>query len=169
MSIPFDFESLKQKYSDLNEYDIFSRIAFINMTDNDVFVYIPEFINNVSEGKYIGALKCIYHSFDNTAIVKNGELSSRFTFILENNFVSFAASGIGVWAVAEIGENENIQPIETGKAEITLPPEPEEKQSFDFGMIYVIVICVFLAFAALGIIVVVRSKNNLRIHSTDDQ
>ena len=169
LSLPFDFESLKQEHSDLKEYEIFSRIVFINMTDNDVFVYVPEYVNNVSEGKYIGALKCIYHSFDNTAIVKNGELSSRFTFICENNSVSFATSALGVWAVAEIGENENIQPIETGKAEITLPVEPEEEQSFDFSIVYVSVICVFLAFAALGIIVVVRSKNNLRIHSTDEQ
>ena len=154
--------------ADQSVYDAFSKMAILNYSGNSIYVYVTEYLSKTPDGNYVGALKCMYHSFDNGAIVKNGELSSRSTFVYDGSSITFSSDSLGIWAIADITENEQIVPIETGTAEITMPIEQIEETSFDFGIVYTVIVFVLVAFAALAITVIQRSKNNVLIFGTDE-
>lgn len=154
--------------ADQSVYDVFSKTALLNYSGNSIYVYVTEYLSKTPDGNYVGALKCMYHSFENDTIVENRELSTRCTFVYDGSYITFSSDFLGVWAIADITENEQIVPIETGTAEITMPIEEIEEESFDFGIIYTVVILVIVGFAALAIIVIQRSKNNLLIHGSDE-
>ena len=113
-------------------------------------------------------MKCLYHVIENAVVTSNTEFESKVPFVYENGLVSFTASRLGTWSVVELGDNEDVTPIETAPAEVTLPLDADDTQSFDFDILIVIVVWVLLCFAALGIIVFVRSKNNRLIYPNID-
>lgn len=165
LSLPFSVDL----GSDSLVFDSFSHTAFLNYSDNTVYVYVPEYLNKAPDGNYVGALKCMYHTFEGDTVVKNGEFSSRYTFIYDGSSLSFSSDAIGIWAIADIRENEQILPIETGTADITLPQVSDEEEHFDFGIFFTVVVFVLLSFAALAVIVIQRSKNNILISGKDEQ
>ena len=169
LSLPVDINDLKQKYSQLNEYELFSKFAVINSSGNEIFVFVAEYIDLTSDGSYVGAMKCLYHVIENGAVTSNTELEARVPFIYENGIVCFTASRLGTWSVVELGDNEDVAPIETAPTEVTLPFSDDEVKGFDFGIVIDVVVVVLLCFAALGVIVFVRSKNNNLIYPDNDE
>ncbi len=163
LTLPFDLTKVKD-YETIGEFESFAHVAFINITDSEMLIYIPEFVKKGSDGVYSGNMRCISHSLNGMTVTGQVDMAHKFSFYYSAGFMSFAAKNTGEWLVAELGENENIIPIETDSSEVTAPPITQpEKREFDFSIILTVIVCVVLFIGAAAVILIQRSKNNLRI------
>ncbi len=169
LTLPVDFTKI-ENYDTLGEYEIFAHVAFINITDNEMFIYIPEYVKKGSDGVYNGTMKCLTHIIGGTSVTNYGETAQKYSFYYKTGLMSFSALNTGEWFVAELGENENIVPIETERSEVSAPaPEDPEKRELTFNMVLTVFVCVALFVGGAAILLIQRSKNNIRINSENDQ
>jgi len=163
LTLPIDISKIEGA-EELSEYQIFAHVAFINVTSQEMFIYIPEYVSKNSDGVYTGAMRCLSHIINNTDVTNYGETTQRYSFFYSNGSISFSALNTGEWIIAELDDNENIVPIETGSSEVTAPaPIEKDERVFTFNSVLTIIICIVLFFGGAAIILIQRSKNNLRI------
>lgn len=165
LTLPLDIGKIILDDGEINEYDIFGQILVVNVTNGEMYFYIPEFIQKTNEGLFMGSLKCIAHIVNGANVTNYGAYAQRFSFNYKDAQFSMSAMNTGEWAVMRIVENENMAPIETGSASITMPQDPQEPENkFSFDIIIKIGFCVIVAFGAVTVILVQRSRNNIRIN-----
>ena len=165
LTLPIDLSKVEGA-EELDEYQIFAHVAFINVTSQEMFIYIPEYVTKNSDGVYTGAMRCLSHIISNTDVTNYGDTNQRYSFYYSNGLISFSALNTGEWIVAELGDNENVVPIETGSSEVTDPaPIVKNDRVFTFNSILTIIICIVLFFGGAAIVLIQRSKNNIRIKS----
>ena len=163
LTLPLDFTSIREADGTLGEYDVFARAAIVNITSQEMFIYIPEYVTKTTDGTYVGNLRCLSHIITGTSVTNYGEITQRFSFYYSDAKMSFSAMNTGEWAIVELGENENIVAIETGTSEVTLPAATEEPKQFGFSIVLTVIVCVVLVFGGAAIVLIQRSKNNLRV------
>ncbi len=172
LTVPVDYTVIKD-YVTLGEIESFAHVAYINITDTGMLIYIPENIKRMAEGEYHGGMKCISYFFNENSVILSGELPSKSSFYYNGGLMSFAVQSTGEWIVAELGDNEFIVPIETDTSEITTtPPVDTEEKEFDFNALIIAVVCVLLLVGAAAVILIQRSKNNYKMmqgYSSDDE
>ena len=166
LTLPIDLSKIEGA-DEISEYQIFAHVAFINVTYQEMFIYIPEYVNKNTDGVYTGAMRCLSHIINNTDVTNYGETTQRYSFYYTNGSMSFCALNTGEWIIAELGDNENIVPIETGSSEVTTPaPVIKNERVFTFNSVLTIIICIVLFFGGAAIILIQRSKNNIRIRGS---
>ena len=163
LTMPLDLQKMAENNPDYGEFELFSHIAIVNITSQEMLIYIPDYVAKAADGSYIGTVKALSHIVSGLNVTNYGEMASRYSFKYKDGTFSLSALNTSDWVIVEIGENENIQPIETGGAEVTTPFVEQEKIEYKFSVVFAVVIAVLLAFGGIGVILVQRSKNNIRI------
>ena len=161
LTLPVDITMIKD-YDKLGEFQVFAHVAFISLTEDEMRIYIPEYVKKGADGTYSGNMRCISHGVAGTEISNESDMAHKFSFYYKDARFSFAAEHTGEWLVAELGENENIIPIETDSSKVTVPTDTDgEKKALRFNTTLTVIVCIVLFVAGAAVILIQRSKNNL--------
>ncbi len=160
LSIPFDITGIPN-YELYGEISSFAHIALVNVSGDNVYIYIPESIKETDNGGfYIGSLKCISHSVNQVSAEASAEDKHCYSFYYKDKALSLAVQNIGEWFAVTLDEIKNEEPVDTGTSEV---PTEQEKSGFSFKTVITVIAAVLLMAGAFAVIIIQRSKNNYRI------
>ncbi len=163
LTIPVDITMIAD-YEKLGEFQAFAHVAFVNLTEDEMLIYIPEYVKKGADGIYAGSMRCITHTVDGASIKAESDAAHKFSFYFKDAKFSFAAENTGKWFAVELGENENIVPIETDSSKVTAPVDTDrENKELRFNTVLTVIVCIVLFVAGAAIILIQRSKNNLKV------
>ncbi len=147
------------------ETQSFSQIALINTNDTQVDIYIPEIVHELADGRVVGMMKCVSHIWELDELTDLGDRGERVTFIYADGMITTSILSGGSWIVADLGDNKYVVPIETGSVTTYVASPPSHIGVItNLNNIIISVLIIAILGTSVIIIIVQRSKNNLRLY-----